>query len=391
MAITIITFPPNGLTDSEPVPAQLPMIVTYNEGDASVLKMKIDFVSVITGIDVSWFQFPDPDNPLRFTFDVNKPIEDAVSFDLQAINASGQLTAVNSFKIILLNPTSYNEVDGILTELNTIVPSRIMRCLNANRQYLQDQDLEDYHVDFATTDRKFLTNAPSNKPIFINESEFLSAYTDLSATASLTILKTNRDGTTDTLNTALTLAVGGNQRWDFGVGPANINVLSPGFIDDNVVSYTVYILDGFTVYSEVRNYVIQNDCPINPIRVHFLNWLGGFDSFTFEGIGKQDIETKKTTFKKYLGGGFVNGDRGTTTLKVKGTQRITARSTPLTPEQLIWLQELLTSTEIFIVTDAGYNPVVQATRTYVIDDKVKDLQRLVVTFDYSNDLITGRS
>ena len=393
MSITIVSYPSSGSSTATPTPVQIHTQATMLESDPS-FKMGVEFVTTGAQIPATWLEYADLGSTGLYTFELQDSLEDGVSHDLQAIDASGQLTTSNSLNVVFLVFKSYHEVNGVPTLLNVgTFNTEDIYCLNASRQYLDTQTLLDYFITISvlTSTRKFLTNSPTSKRIKEGESEFLSAFSIL-GTASVRITKTNADTSTANLDTALTLSTTGEERWDFGVGISNINALSAGFIDDDVVSYTVEVINATNdKVSERRTYVVDRVCREDSVRVHFLNALGGFDSYTFEGISRTDLKTKSRTFERYLPKGFSNGDRGTTTIKTDGVNRVLARSYPLKQADREWLQELFTSQQVFIQDGTNYIPVVVKDNGYIVDDKTKNLQRIDILLEYANKKVTGRA
>jgi hypothetical protein len=134
---------------------------------------------------------------------------------------------------------------------------------------------------------------------------------------------------------------------------AGIPFISP--TGSNVVdSYEVFIKNNNSpltaAVSEVKKYKIDTRCSnYENQRIVFLNRLGGWDYFNFTLDAKKSITISRTEYEKILDWNYNIGDRGKTILAQKAETRMTINSNWITEKDSIWLEELLTSPEVFLM------------------------------------------
>ena len=117
-----------------------------------------------------------------------------------------------------------------------------------------------------------------------------------------------------------------------------------------VDTYKVYVKYNGATASESRYYKVDTQCSIyNKMRVCFLNRMGGFDYFNFRLDSKKSISITRNEYNKVLNWNYNVGDRGKTILAQKAEEVWTITSNWITEKDSIWLEELLTSPEVFIL------------------------------------------
>jgi len=157
---------------------------------------------------------------------------------------------------------------------------------------------------------------------------------------------------------------------------------------------TVYFDDvnvsGIRAFSETKRYrLTKNNC--NATRVHFLNRLGGMDSYTLAGAEKSSIKTESSSFEKLKPTWFNATNRGRQVLQKQGAVRLSCSSDALRPDEMLWLQELLTSPAVYVQQGEKLLPVILRDGEFEILDPVKNLLRLRVELEYANDMILQRN
>jgi hypothetical protein len=173
------------------------------------------------------------------------------------------------------------------------------------------------------------------------------------------------------------------------------------------------ILSAATVAaSKTYKYVIdRNNCNYIPYRLLFMNELGGTDFYNFKLDSKQTFNTQKTEFKKTLdwdyafdtvrsgSSGYNMGPRGRTILSQKVTQQITITSDWITEKESIWLRELITSPEVYVIqsrkpyefydnaTELISVPIIITDTSWQVKTYTRDkLFNVQVTFEFANNI-----
>lgn len=161
-------------------------------------------------------------------------------------------------------------------------------------------------------------------------------------------------------------------------GPANINSAIGGpVIQLNATSYTIQLLNGANhSLSEALLYIVDPNCSkYTPVRLQFLNRLGGWDYANFNLVSRKTINaTKRDMYKKNLPYNYVVGDRETTMINFDGNYTYTLNTDYLTQGQSNWMEELFTSQNINIVSEDGLtvHPVNLTDGTVEIKKSIND-------------------
>jgi hypothetical protein len=136
----------------------------------------------------------------------------------------------------------------------------------------------------------------------------------------------------------------------------------------------------FTRRSEIFQFNIVKRC--DPIRVHFLNRWGGFDSYTFRF--EREAATNSTQFQKYLQNGFTPKDRGRQTQYKETNITYTLFSGILSEAGGLWLEEFLGSPVAFIQDGNQLIPITVNDATKVTQSQ--DLFELSIEVTLANSI-----
>lgn len=150
----------------------------------------------------------------------------------------------------------------------------------------------------------------------------------------------------------------------FSSGPNNLNLISSGYITDNVGTGDVipanansYVVkfSGSVGLSSEYTYYVTSSCKYPTYRLHFINELGAFDSFNFTKVGRKDIDISRSKYKASYGAltsstsfGYNKSDRLDRTYFTSMKEGLKLKSDWLTEDEHEWLQELITSPEIYL-------------------------------------------
>ena len=170
------------------------------------------------------------------------------------------------------------------------------------------------------------------------------------------------------------------------VSPAYINSVTAGTITSDTISYRVRLgCSGSTLgtnvaVSESRYYVLDHETPntaYDYVRFHWLNRLGGIDSYTAKRDISESVNVSKVFFERQSPNRqFIQQYNGTSnpfsnpqdalggdsykssvnTLAVEATRSKTVYTEPLNMEESKWLEEILTSPNVWVELDneAGF-------------------------------------
>ena len=134
---------------------------------------------------------------------------------------------------------------------------------------------------------------------------------------------------------------------DFAVGAQPV-------ITSSVGSYTIQAFEVTpTAVSELLTFEIEEACRYTPVRLHWINELGGLDSFNFMLRNQDSQQTQKKTYTRnktnLTGSGIVyqHDENGTVPYYAQTRDKIKLRSDYLTTEEHRYLKELISATSVW--------------------------------------------
>jgi hypothetical protein len=295
-------------------------------------------------------------------------------------------------------PTTGTEPGVVTTQQRlTATSSTGKYTWNGTRQYLQGDTNFTGQFILASASTDFLTDWPSStyKPVQLDDYETVSMILQ-GATNSILYVDTYNSSNT-LLNTyGFTISNSNNyRRVDFGIGPKNLSNSGVSFTDvDNYRFYTKYA--GVTS-SVFRYYKIDTQCSnYEKVRVTFLNRAGGFDYFNFTLDSKRSVSVSRTEYEQVLAYNYSVGDRGKTILSQTAEPKMTITSNWITEKESMWLEQLITSPEVFVLGNSsvlntaatGYKlPIIVTDNSYEVKTYLRNqVFNLQLNFKYAYDL-----
>lgn len=160
----------------------------------------------------------------------------------------------------------------------------------------------DYFLDYLPTQKKFLTWAPSIKPVDSTQEDYLNyfVFTKNTVAIQVQIKAYYDDGTNQTSVIASLAGVQYGQLYQIPAGPLNTGaaLINPA---KNLLSYELSLLDqDDALISEVRTYVL--DKVSHPLKRFFLflNSLGSYEVLRFTGVADNSVIVSKMEIAKFL-------------------------------------------------------------------------------------------
>lgn len=320
-----------------------------------------------------------------FTYDLQEFVRDNLSYDIIHPAATTDAYPANN-SIFRLASQIYLElvdVNGVLVDGNAIFETDVLFFINAIRQVDEPEGIVPYTLDTSVVGlAKFLTDSPRTIHIATGDSYVLSAYCNSIAIDQINVAFRNSSGNIIGLQTKLftTPMVG---RYDVPVGLANLATagITP---PSGTYDYVVWLSDGGTPHTEGFIFRIDNGCYEDPLRVHFLNKLGGFDSYTFKGLVKREVTTTSSQYEKNIGVNYNQQTRGRQTQYRNGLASYVATSEILSSTESIWLEELVTSAVVYVELGGLLYSATINDGKFLIEDRLK-LKQLQLTLTSAND------
>lgn len=354
---------------------------------------------------------------------VNRVLEDFVSQDLP-FGMAGFTASPNSFGLYRVD--FGEETDGTVGctgssfSVSMGLTGMTASFFNGTLQVAETFDPVDYVVNYPNNQRLFLTRSPRTLGVkdweeawlyFLNQpiSFFLwPRFARIDAVDALGATSTYYLTTPDNGTVYGQRAVGS--------GPANINAAAAaGLIIDSlgatalgpiitcdVDTYAFSLNDGSQDWTETFVYDVSCDCErYRPMRLAWLNPLGGFDSYTFRLKTTRSINTTRREYQSFLSkiradGTFGNSstDRGRTVYGSTVLESFTAVSEWQSASEHAWLCELFRSPSVYLMREGQPTvPVVVTTNSVEVRDKKGWGNRLLshtIEFVAANEIVVQR-
>ena len=345
-------------------------------------------------------------------FNFGRVIENYISSDIDKTNRQFQQNLNSRAEYYIKFGEEYGATPTVYPSLTT---SGTFYAWNAIWDFLPFQGYSttlgqsEYKFKQDYAEAKFLTNRPSSGVIRYNEDAWLYLTANSADDVEKCRVKTydisnNLLQTVDFVNSFYNDGSTNSKFLRLDCGTNNLNLIPSSGITAGaqpiIVSsgtavdhYTVSAVLGGNEYANSQTFVIDTNCTKNvEYRFHFLNKLGGFDSFTFYRGSKKSSNISRDSFEQNPKAStsdsvytYNTKDRGTSNFNVKMTDNIMVESDWVTESTLDWLEELVTSPEVY-VDDATYGLVAVniSNANHVFKQEVNDkVFNLKLDFKYS--------
>ena len=304
--------------------------------------------------------------------------------------------------------------DGLLKTIPVGDISNSYCVFAASRKNQELMSLEDYlGTTPITPDRLFLTKSARVLNVCEDDNAFLSVLQEDGTVPTNGISASFYDSSgalldfglaflpSPTIAGQLTVNTGldslANMTWVLGAP-----VLPNPLIASYVLTFGSITVTGGPTYSYLRQTedftynVINHCCDRKSLRLHWMNLLGGADSYTFDENKDLQIATNHSTGQKALGwiagstSPNIASDIGSMKLKSEGLRFYNLNSKILTNAQSLWLSEMLTSPKVYAQINGDFIAVIVEKTTQSIG-RDKGKIRFPITVTLANDLIIQRS
>ena len=338
--------------------------------------------TTVTGIPQSRIKLlPRPGGSANCIFSPARVLESYLSYDK---NIQNIIAATNSLNHITPYTILFGEEYGLLSTGTTVYSGETSFsgfAFNGVLQYSQIPSWDYTQYDLTSSTSKFLTNQPRS-------GVYIKNTTDRSTASYMSHIVPGIDPISNTLvltvyrNSGSTLVVNGT--YSPGFNPGNIvhiptgiwNINNAGLgtlINTNTDSkYDIFISASTGHISERLTYLIDTNCTkYDTVRIQFLNRLGGFDYFNFNLVSKKTVNITRNSFKKVLDYNYSVGDRSETILDIDGHNSYSVQSNWVNQDESNWLEELVTSTEVYVINSDG------TSHPIIIDDNSVEIKKTI--------------
>lgn len=282
-----------------------------------------------------------------------------------------------------------------------------------SRKAQERMDLLDFNASIPPFLLQYLTKSARTLDICVSDNAFVSIIQNLVPTNGFKVeffdsagslldfgvAVTNTSNVFEefTINTGLT-ALGNITYIDGSPTLPNPAIASYKITVGNIVIVTIPspAVLYFPASEEIEYKVVADCCERIRLRFHWVNLLGGVDSYTFNFEKDLVLTTTSDTGEKALpwaiGSPTPNDvtEVGKIKLKSEGSNSYLLNSEILTNSEALWLSELLTSPKVFIELEGDLIPVTVQDKTQSITRRLGKIRYSIVA-TLANDLIIQRT
>lgn len=332
-------------------------------------------------------------------FDVSDFLRSYVTHDLEISTSEGFKQNTNSF--VSFDVKLGEEYGTTGTVYENIATSGTYYAYNGVFDYNDFVDYNENQWVVEDSTKKFLTNSPRTLNIGEDENAWLYIITS-GTNSAVTARIATTSGNFDITNNYATIVNGNQMFLRIPVGTRNLlNVPNADLstpqpiITSNDTSYIVTIRDSGVPLqaSEAITFNIVSQCSkYDAYRIHFLNKLGGFDSFTFNKSSRQTTNIDRDSYKKTVGRlsgsnwSISKSDEHKRVIRTKLSDKLILNSDWITEETYQWLEELVSSPVVYWDNDSVLIPMTVSTSSYERKKQVNDkIFNLTIELEFTYD------
>lgn len=289
---------------------------------------------------------------------------------------------------------------GLLTPFPLLDVSNTFEVYPASRTQFEQMDLSDYIGTLLGLDTKFLTKSARQVDVCQTDNFMLSFINpNISAfevrffdSAGLLLDFGVGDSGATVFERTLNVGLDELAKCTYVLG---FPVLPNPLIESYEVSFGYLVGGIYTRQTEIFTFNLIKCCPLRELRLHWLNLLGGADSYTFSSTKDLIMTTTAEEGEKALtwaiGSTTPNNksDIGSMKLKSEAKKSYELNTKILSNAEASWLSELLVSPKVYAELDNTLIPVIVQPTTQSISRHTGKI-RMPITVTLANDLIIQR-
>lgn len=361
-----------------------------------------------------------PDVDYTFNIDIQKYCQDSLAPNTDAAKplafADSGASVVNCTDgyagyYISITYEGVNLSTGFLEDMGILADvSAEFAVFYSSRQHLEQLDLVDYYGTYGSQDGKCLTKSKTTLDISLTENAYLAWATPISAPTLTRFRVRLYDSAGVVLYTAIGTGIidvpfqehSNLMAANVGAVSLQANTYTSGTVDFTDPALAYYTVEFgfvpaavFVPHTNLFTYNIISGCGNSRLRLHWLNLLGGVDSYTFNSVKDYKIKTNSETGKKSLE--FSAGEQSPQSVSDYGSYKYNSQASTafslqskfLTNADATWLQDLLVSPKVYVEIDGDLVPVLIEDTEQSID-RHNGRIRYEITVKMANDLIIQR-
>jgi hypothetical protein len=378
MAITITTSPNDFIGAFN----QVVYTISSNNTAQPNFNFVVDIKQTSTGTLLARLKYPKQPGVTSITFDIGDVLRNSVSYDFNNVvgdlgtNTNSRIKYYVEFRE-LYDIATVPTLSGVLATNPTGQSASIFK-LASNAIF----DFEEFtptafrNKDVGTIG--YLSNSQVEN-ISTNQERFLYWFDPLRLVVTIRYID-SEGSAVETTSISLTAL---EYLFNIKAGKyAQDTIIAAGGVLTN--KYTIQLLGVTDNVLATKTFNLNTECSIYPtVRLHWMNKLGGFDSFNFIRNSTKSEEIERKQFKAPLSIGYNKSDRLKTNFNTTINDTISINSDWINEEQSILLEQLATSPVIYLERSSTDFIAVNITNTNYETKKYLDNRSL---FNLSFDL-----
>ena len=367
---------------------------TYSGGNdirRAKVRILIDDTEINNGSEL--IVDPDLGGTNVFTFDISAIVQNYVSSVLPTLGtASGSNYSADDISVdVRISIADVSLVGSVLT-------TGTYRSMGSSDDIVVFKggydDSRIHDGDFIDTDNDGVRLRPymSNKPLKVRatptDNIFIGGFNNGNWNRLEIYVTTYIGASTENTYFASKNTASFNDSFYTGIGPANIEAQDPTIITDSTTHYTVRLRFselGF-IFDTDRTYtvVLDKDCNDSYTELCFLNEYGFFDYYLFRGDKIRKLKADHGYIKKprTLSRTSTISDNLKESTGVAYDINYSISTGLVKKEVSVWLEELYTSPEVYIIENGNYFPIEVVSQSVTTEDKNKDIVNMAIEFRY---------
>lgn len=307
----------------------------------------------------------------------------------------------------------FGEEYGLNSSGTTVYPDQAEETIAVFNAVFDYEDFCDYaegKYRSENSDSEFLSNAPNNQKIYQDDNAFVYAInrtsgdiyyfevtTKDSSLNPLGVYRIDNDYQANVSNDdrMVRMAAGWNLN---DIDQSDITITGGTYaafpiMYSSVAFYSIKCIkfDGTTTIAS-RDYTIDTNCDrFTKHKFHFLNKLGGYDSYVFSKANTFNTGITRSNYKKNLGlqsdastFTYSQGQRAISQFNTDIEDTLTCKTDWLSSGDVAWLEELVTSPDVYVERNGNAVPVVITNSNFIRQNgEGQKLFTLTITYKFS--------
>lgn len=290
--------------------------------------------------------------------------------------------------VLLTQTTSYclrEEVQGGEPAVETSVTGAKLYAIKAG---LANEDMYAFGENFWKTwqadARQFLTWQPDYKRVRVEQEEYLHFLVNFTPTPGALRLRVRLLGANGTGTAVTAMSIANPLLYSVLGIPVGLSSLGLAAPLGDVVAYEVWLANETNGrVSEVRHYVIDRTYEPYDRALLFVNSLGGWDTMRLTGQAQQSLKVAQNTAEVERPARAGADFSEMKIVSIEGEREISISTGYFrrhAADYLKYLDELLLSEQVYLITDKGHRPL-QLTTTSLVD-QYDDVELIARTFSF---------